>query len=66
MAKRYDYRRQYKDMTLEQLKSSLEYQLDKFAKYISDDLTEEASKHISYLRAKIAKVSGESDRIYQI
>lgn len=62
--KRYDYRRQYLDLSLEELKKRLEYMHEKWLHYFAspycDELADEKWRHVSYLKNRIAGLESKS------
>lgn len=53
---RYDYRNDYKNMTLENLKISLDKLTDRMLKSYRSDVMSDCVKRISYIKSKIGKM----------
>ncbi|HEY5687255.1 MAG TPA: hypothetical protein VIS27_03015 [Yeosuana sp.] len=56
--KKFDFRRQLKDMNLEQLKSLRSYHLDYMLKFmeLNDEASGKHSRYVSYIDEKIKKL----------
>lgn len=55
MAHRYDYRNDYKEMTLVELQDAEKKLTDRLINTVRDDTRDDCMKRISYLRKKIEK-----------
>ncbi len=55
MAKRYDYRRDYKEFTIIELREALKKLIDRLLETYRDDVSEDCLKRISYVENKIKK-----------